>query len=72
MIHITSFRADAVAYRSVLSSIGINAEPDEPLPEGVEETVTTTSDQDMLVALRRSLPRVMGADCYSVLRRPHL
>ena len=56
--HSNSFRAVAVAYRSVLASIGIDAEPNEPLPEGVEETVITTSERDMLVALRRDLPRL--------------
>lgn len=54
--HTVNFRAVAVAYRSVLASIGIDAEPDEPLPEAVEESVITRSEHDMLVALRRDVP----------------
>jgi 4'-phosphopantetheinyl transferase EntD len=58
MTHTNGFRAAAVAHRSVLASIGVDAEPNEPLPEGVEDTVITTSEQDMLVPLRRNLPGV--------------
>ena len=58
MTHTSNFRAAAIAYRSVLASIGIDAEPNEPLPGGVEDRVLTPSEQDMLIALRRKLPRL--------------
>ncbi len=39
MTHCAGYRAAAVVDRSRLSSIGIDAEPDEPLPDGVRQLI---------------------------------
>ena len=54
--HTTSFRAAAVAPRSLVASIGIDAEPNEPLPDGVEDVVTVPGEPEMLAALARAFP----------------
>jgi enterobactin synthetase component D / holo-[acyl-carrier protein] synthase len=43
--HTSGFRAAAVAPRSVLSSVGIDTEPNCPLPDGIEESVTGALDE---------------------------
>jgi 4'-phosphopantetheinyl transferase EntD len=42
--HCAGYRAAAVAHRSDLAAIGIDAEPHEPLPDGVAETVATPGE----------------------------
>jgi 4'-phosphopantetheinyl transferase EntD len=54
--HTTGFRAAAVASRSVLASIGIDAEQNERLPDGVEESITVPGEPEMLAALSRAFP----------------
>jgi 4'-phosphopantetheinyl transferase EntD len=54
--HTRGFRAAAVASRSVLSSVGIDTEPDWPLPDGIEESVTVSGEPEMLAALVRAAP----------------
>jgi 4'-phosphopantetheinyl transferase EntD len=49
--HCAGYRAAAVAPLSVLRSLGIDAEPNGPLPEGVEESVTVGSEREMLTRL---------------------
>jgi 4'-phosphopantetheinyl transferase EntD len=49
--HTAGFRAAAVAPRSVLASVGIDIEPNRPLPEGVEQSVTVAGEAEMLAAL---------------------
>jgi 4'-phosphopantetheinyl transferase EntD len=49
--HCKGYRAAAVAPLSVLRSLGIDAEPHGPLPDGVEETVTVAAERDMLARL---------------------
>jgi 4'-phosphopantetheinyl transferase EntD len=46
--HTAGFRAAAVAPRSVLASVGIDAEPNSPLPDGVIEAVTVPGEPEML------------------------
>lgn len=50
--HCTGYRAAAVVPLSVLRSLGIDAEPHGPLPDGVEETVTVAAEREMLASLR--------------------
>lgn len=52
--HCTGYRAAAVAPLSVLRSLGIDAEPNGPLPEGVEESVTVGAEREMLARLGRT------------------
>ena len=54
--HTTGFRAAAVAPRSLLASIGIDAERNERLPDGVEESITVPGEPEMLAALSRAFP----------------
>ena len=54
--HTTGFRAAAVAPRSLLASIGIDAERNERLPDGVEELITVPGEPEMLAALSRAFP----------------
>jgi 4'-phosphopantetheinyl transferase EntD len=54
--HTRGFRAAAVAPQSVLSSVGIDTEPNCPLPDGIEESVTVPGEPEMLAALAREVP----------------
>jgi 4'-phosphopantetheinyl transferase EntD len=54
--HTAGFRAAAVASRSIIASVGIDAEQNEPLPQGVEKLITVRDESEMLVALARAFP----------------
>jgi 4'-phosphopantetheinyl transferase EntD len=57
--HCNGYRAAAVARTDVLASLGIDAEPNEPLPRGVYELVTANSaEQQQVRSLQASLPHV--------------
>ncbi|MFJ9692123.1 4'-phosphopantetheinyl transferase [Kitasatospora sp. NPDC101183] len=58
LTHCEGFRAAAVARAGVLTSIGIDAEPALPLPEGVLEVVALPSEQRRIAALRAAHPQV--------------
>jgi 4'-phosphopantetheinyl transferase EntD len=58
MTHCAGYRAAAVARSSAVRSIGIDAEPDEPLPEGVIDLVALPSERAHLAGLRASRPGV--------------
>jgi enterobactin synthetase component D / holo-[acyl-carrier protein] synthase len=45
MTHCDGYRAAAVARRGDAASLGIDAEPDEPLPEGVLEVIALPSER---------------------------
>lgn len=51
LTHTAGYAAAVVAPASLYSGIGIDAEPDLPLPEGVGERVLTDADRDMIAAL---------------------
>ena len=60
--HTRGFRAAAVAPQSVVASIGIDAEQNEPLPDGVEKFVSVEGELEMLAALTVCSPgRAVGA-----------
>ena len=50
MTHCTGYAAAAVGPVPRISAIGIDAEPDAPLPEGVLDLVATPAEQDRLAA----------------------
>jgi 4'-phosphopantetheinyl transferase EntD len=56
--HTTGFRAAAVSPQSLVPSVGIDAEPNGRLPEGVEEAVIIPGEREMLAALKRNLPAI--------------
>jgi 4'-phosphopantetheinyl transferase EntD len=56
--HCAGYRAAAVARHGDLASLGIDAEPHEPLPVGVAEAVTLPYERDMLTRLADSAPAV--------------
>ena len=56
--HTNGFRAAAVAPQSVVASIGIDAEQNEPLPDGIEKLVCVEGELEMLAALTGARPEV--------------
>ncbi|MGW4891832.1 4'-phosphopantetheinyl transferase family protein [Kitasatospora sp. NPDC004240] len=51
MTHCAGYRAAAVARTGDLHSLGVDAEPDEPLPEGVLGTIALPSEREQVTAL---------------------
>ncbi|MFE9256489.1 4'-phosphopantetheinyl transferase [Streptomyces sp. NPDC006879] len=49
--HCKGYRAAAVAHRADVPTIGVDAEPDEPLPEGVLDVISLPREREMLSAL---------------------
>jgi 4'-phosphopantetheinyl transferase EntD len=58
MTHCDGYRAAAVALSRAVRGIGIDAEPDEPLPDGVVDLVALPAERAWLAALRASRPDV--------------
>jgi 4'-phosphopantetheinyl transferase EntD len=56
--HCAGYRAAAVARAGEPVSIGIDAEPNGPLPEGVAEVVALAEERDMLARMRAADPAV--------------
>lgn len=56
--HCLGYRAAVLAESDVLTTVGIDAEPDEPLPDGVLETVSLTDERARVAALLRDHPGV--------------
>jgi 4'-phosphopantetheinyl transferase EntD len=54
--HTAGFRAAAVAPRSLIASVGIDAEPNGELPENIEMAIATEGESEMLAALVRAFP----------------
>ncbi|MEU7796529.1 4'-phosphopantetheinyl transferase superfamily protein [Micromonospora sp. BL1] len=54
--HCTGYRAAAVAPAGALAGLGIDAEPHEPLPDGVAGVVLTAGEPERLAALRAADP----------------
>lgn len=52
--HCAGYRAAAVARTRDLATLGIDAEPDEPLPAGVLGLISLPTERDMLAALARA------------------
>lgn len=58
MTHCSGYRAAAIAHRDDLASIGIDAEPNGPLPVGVLEAVALPEEHRNLDRLRDAAPGV--------------
>jgi 4'-phosphopantetheinyl transferase EntD len=56
--HCAGYRAAAVAFTGRLRTIGIDAEPNEPNPEGVTAQITVPAEEGWLATLTRSRPTV--------------
>ncbi|MBQ1046364.1 MULTISPECIES: 4'-phosphopantetheinyl transferase family protein [unclassified Micromonospora] len=54
--HCVGYRAAAVAPAGALAGLGIDAEPHEPLPDGVAGVVTVAGEPERLAALRAADP----------------
>jgi 4'-phosphopantetheinyl transferase EntD len=62
--HTAGFRAAAVAPKTICASVGIDAEQNLPLPDGVEDYITVPDEREMLVALACAMPDI---DCARLL-----
>ncbi len=58
MTHCAGYRAAGVAWASEVRSVGIDAEPNEPLPEGVLDVVSLPGERHRLVELVGRRPEV--------------
>jgi 4'-phosphopantetheinyl transferase EntD len=58
MTHCAGYRAAAVASRSLAASVGIDAEPHGPLPEGVLQAIARPEEQSWLAELAGGVPGV--------------
>jgi 4'-phosphopantetheinyl transferase EntD len=58
MTHCDGYRAAAVARAADVRSLGIDAEPDEPLPGGVLDLVSLDEERDRLAGLAAGHPAV--------------
>ncbi|WIM94384.1 4'-phosphopantetheinyl transferase superfamily protein [Actinoplanes oblitus] len=56
--HCAGYRAAVVARLADLAGVGIDAEPNEPLPDGVAEAVAGLDERDMVDRLARTDPSV--------------
>jgi 4'-phosphopantetheinyl transferase EntD len=54
--HCSGYRASAVARHDTAASVGIDAEPDAPLPRGMLEVVAGPAERSALAALTREAP----------------
>jgi 4'-phosphopantetheinyl transferase EntD len=58
MTHCAGYRAAVVARADEVTTLGVDAEPHGPLPDGVAEAVTIGDEPDRLRELRHTEPRV--------------
>jgi 4'-phosphopantetheinyl transferase EntD len=56
--HCNGYRACALARTSAVLALGIDAEPDAPLPDGVLAQIASAEERTQLAELRRSMPSV--------------
>jgi 4'-phosphopantetheinyl transferase EntD len=60
MTHCPGYRAAAVAHDADITTLGLDAEPNEPLPDGVRALVIGAGERDGLRALGAAAPAVCG------------
>ncbi|MGP3987791.1 4'-phosphopantetheinyl transferase family protein [Streptomyces sp. 3N207] len=58
MTHCAGYRAAAVSRRTEILGLGIDAEPNEPLPDGVLETIALPHEQSWVNALSHTAPQI--------------
>lgn len=56
--HCDGYRAAVVARASDLAAIGVDAEPNEPLPEGVLDPISLPAERDQLTSLSATAPDI--------------
>ncbi len=56
--HCAGYRAAVLAEAAAIQTVGIDAEPNEPLPFGLLETVALPAEQQMIATLLAGHPRV--------------
>ncbi|MEU2234652.1 MULTISPECIES: 4'-phosphopantetheinyl transferase [Streptomyces] len=56
MTHCAGYRAAALTRRSDVASVGIDAEPDEPLPEGILQVIALEEEYRQVAGLLRTRP----------------
>ena len=56
--HCDGYRAAAAAYASDVAAIGMDAEPDDPLPRGVLDVISLSAERARLAALAGERPAV--------------
>jgi len=56
--HCAGYRAAVVARAGDLTSVGVDAEPNEPLPDGVLDTIALPAEAERVGALLRQRPEV--------------
>jgi 4'-phosphopantetheinyl transferase EntD len=62
--HCKGYRAAAVARQADIAAIGLDAEPNEPLPEGILDAIALASERAQLAALPAAGP---GVPCWDRL-----
>ncbi|GHE84079.1 4'-phosphopantetheinyl transferase [Streptomyces spiralis] len=58
MTHCAGYRAAALARAGQFTALGIDAEPDEPLPEGILESIALPEEMRWIRQLERAVPQV--------------
>ncbi|MFG1949346.1 4'-phosphopantetheinyl transferase [Nonomuraea sp. NPDC048826] len=58
MTHCDGYRACAVARKTEVLTLGIDAEPNRPLPDGVLDTVSDAAERAWIAGLLRADPRI--------------
>ena len=56
MTHCAGYRAAVVGWHSLIASVGIDAEPDEPLPDGVLDSVSSATERIHLARVAARAP----------------
>ncbi len=54
--HCAGYRAAALAHSSDIAAIGVDAEPEGPLPDGVRDMITSQQEMPVLAALMAAAP----------------
>jgi 4'-phosphopantetheinyl transferase EntD len=68
--HCDGYRACVVAHDAVWASIGIDAERNEPVPDGLLGDIALARERELLGGLARERPRSAGTACCSASRSP--
>ena len=70
LTHCLGYRAAALALSTDFQTIGIDAEPHAPAPDGVLEAIAVPAELRRMPGLRVDDPRCAGTGCCSARRSP--
>lgn len=70
MTHCAGYRAAVVGRATEVVTVGIDAEPHEPLPDGVLDAISLPEERDALRRLAEAGPTCTGTGCCSARRSP--